>query len=288
MNWKLHVTKLAVLGRLPFGNAMRHMKRRILGYRPEPSNIESTLKNLDEMEGAVASVGRSFVGATVLEIGSGWFPTIPIMLSLRGARRIVLTDLTPHLDDVTFSATLDILRPHLQARPDAAQRRTIREFNLEYIAPFQPESIPDGSIDFIISRTVLEHIPPHDIHRLLTQLRPKLSPAGLMVHCIDHSDHLEHKDKSISKINFLTWSTKKHRIVNWLTKEGENRLRHHEYRDLFERSGYEIIHESSEPNQQTVELAKELPLKERFTEMTPEQISILTSIYLLAPRRQSH
>jgi SAM-dependent methyltransferase len=284
MSWKLHVAKLAIFGRIPFGNAIRRIKRRLFGYPPDPENLRGTLRNLDEMERAIASVGRSFSGATVLEIGSGWFPTIPIMLSLRGARRIFLTDLTPHLDEITFSSTLDFLKPQISEFPDALCKKTIEEFNLEYLAPFCVDEIPDGIIDFIISRTVLEHIPPCDISRLLRQLHSKLSPNGLMVHYIDHSDHLEHRDKSISKINFLTWSAKKHGMINWLTKEGENRLRHHEYRDLFEESGYDIISESAQAHQPTCELAKVLPLKERFAKMTPEQVSILSSIYLLAPR----
>ncbi|MDP3085866.1 MAG: class I SAM-dependent methyltransferase [Rubrivivax sp.] len=287
MNFKLHVTKLAILGRLPFGNSIRRLKRQIFGYQPDPGNIRNTLTDLNEMECAVTSLGRSFAGATILEIGSGWFPTIPIMLSLRGAQKLLLTDLTPHLDDVTFAATLDVLRTQLQAYPDAATKTTIRDFNLEYLAPFDPQSIPDGSVDFIISRTVLEHIPPGGISRLLTQLHPKLSTTGMMIHCIDHSDHLEHRDKSISKINFLTWSTENHKIVNWLTKEGENRLRHHEYRDLFLKSGYTILFESSQPHPETLELAKNLPMKERFAKMTPEQVSILSSIYVLAPQSRS-
>jgi hypothetical protein len=283
VGWKSHVLKLAILGRIPFGQSLRRVKRQLFGYPPDPDNLRGTLSNLEEMEQAVRSIGRSFAGATILEIGSGWFPTIPVMLSVQGAKKIFLSDLTPHMDQVTFAATLEFLRPQLTHFPDAANKTKLDEFGLEYLAPFRVDAIPDGSLDFVISRTVLEHIPPADLLQLHTQLRPKLSANALIVHCIDHSDHLEHRDKSISRINFLTWSEQKHKIVNRLTKEGENRLRHHEYRELFEKAGYAITGESGEPHLPTLEVAKGLSLKGKFEEMTPEQVSILSSIYLLSP-----
>ena len=284
MGWKADALRLALLGWFPFGNLARSIKRRIFGYPPDVDNLDHTLENLDEMLGAVEKAGRSFVDATVLEIGSGWFPTIPIMLSAHGARNIYLSDLTPRMDRMTFAATLEYLKPRLKAFPGSAKKTTLEEFSLEYLAPFRPDQIPDGSLDFVISRTVLEHIPIDDLQEILTQLRPKLSANGLMVHCIDHSDHFEHRDKSISKINFLTWSEKRHKVVNWLTKGGENRLRHHEYRRLFAQTGYDVIFESGQPHPPTLEWARKLPMQDRFAGMTPEQISILLSIFILSPR----
>lgn len=285
MHWKLYVLKLAILSRFPLGNKVRGIKRKIFGYDLDRVNIDNTLSDLDRIEKISLSVGRSFVGSRVLEIGSGWFPVIPIMLSLRGSDHIILTDLTPHLDEVTFAAALEFLQTECGVSAISDRGNTLKDFGLTYIAPFRPDAVSDESIDFVISRAVLEHIPPDDILRILKQLRSKLSPNGLMIHSIDHSDHLEHRDKTISKINFLTWSTWKHKFVNWLTGEGENRLRHHEYFDLFERAGFDVIANSSELHKDTCDLAKKLPLKGRFAGMTAEQLSIVSSTYLLAPRK---
>lgn len=286
VGWKSHVLKLAIMGRLPFGKSMRKAKRRLFGYPPDPDNLRGTLSNLAEIKGAVESTGRSFTGASVLEIGSGWFPVIPIMLSLYGAKKVVLSDLSPHMDATTFAATLAFLQPQLKNFPGTENKLSVEDFGLEYLSPFRVAAIPDGSIDIVISRTVLEHISAPQLHDLLAALRPKLAPHGIMAHYVDHSDHLEHRDKSISRINFLTWSDTQHGIVNWLTKEGENRLRHHEYREVFEDSGYEILSESGQPHKSTLALAPQLALKGRFVNMTPEQVSILSSIYLLSPRNK--
>src|SRR6187402_2154989 len=110
MRWQLHVAKLAVMGRLPFGAGLRAVKRRFLGYPPNRCNLKGTLRDLEEMVGELAGMGRSLKGATVLEIGSGWFPVIPVMLAAAGARRVYLSDLTPRIDRVTLAATLGFLR----------------------------------------------------------------------------------------------------------------------------------------------------------------------------------
>lgn len=106
-----------------------------------------------------------------------------------------------------------------------------------------------------------------------------------MVHIIDHSDHLEHTDKSISKINFLTWSKGKHALINFLTKEGENRLRHHEYRRIFENSGFRVISATTEVHESTRQIAKTLPLVAPYSEMPPDQLAAL-SLNVAAVRRK--
>lgn len=284
MDWRLKVLRQAVLARMPFGSSLRRIKRQLFGYEPDRENLRCTLSNFDQMSGALDAIGRSFKGTVVLEIGSGWFPTIPIMLALGGARRVLMSDLTVHMDDVTFSATLRFLQDTM---PMDSRLRTVTQFSdlpLTYLAPFDVQAIPDGSIDLIVSRTVLEHISEQDLKHLMSALRPKLALNGLMVHLIDHSDHLEHTDKSISKINFLTWPKRKHALINFLTREGENRLRHHEYQRVFEALGYQIVSTAIEIHELTRESAKTLPLVAPFSTMSPDQLAVLSSIYVLSPK----
>jgi len=223
MDWHLRVAKQCILARVPFGQALRGIKRKCLGYEPDPSNLQDTLRCFEQMQEALSTLDRSFEGSTVLEIGSGWFPTIPILLGVKGAKRVLMSDLNPHMDQVTFASTLRFLKGALPANRTLHAIDTIDDLPITYLAPFDPSAVPDGSVDFVISRTVLEHIPPDDLVNLFLALRPKLSPQGLMIHLVDHSDHLEHTDKSLSKINFLTWSVRKHAFVNSLTREGEDR-----------------------------------------------------------------
>ena len=284
MNWRLKVARLAILGRVPFGSTLRRLKREYLGYAPDPANIRSTLSHLDQMQQTINALGRSFEGATVLEIGSGWFPTIPIMLTVGGARRVLMSDLNPHMDEVTFATTLQLLKELMPTNRRLQDVTCLQDLPISYLAPFDVGAVPSATLDFVLSRTVLEHIPPDELVGLLASLIPALAPGGLMIHVVDHSDHLEHADKSISKINFLTWSKRKHALVNFLTKEGENRLRHHQYPFLFSKAGYEVIHTSAEIHEPTRVAAMSLPLVAPYSDMSPDQLATLTSCYVLSPR----
>ncbi len=283
MDWRWKVGRQAVLARLPFGRGLRRLKRRMVGYRPDPGNLRDTLQNWSQMRAALSHAGGSIEGATVLEIGTGWFPTIPVLQCLQGAKHVYMSDLNVHLDDVSFAATLAFLRGVF---PEDERLRAIRsrsDLPLTYLAPFDVNVLADGSIDLVTSRTVLEHIPPDVLVQLLKALRPKLSPRGRMVHLVDHSDHLEHSDKSISKINFLTWPERKHAWVNRLTREGENRLRHHEYPALFAEAGYRVTLEQDKVHEPTRRLAKSLPLQPHYAAMTAEQLATMASLYVLEP-----
>lgn len=284
MDWRLKVARQSLLARVPFGRALRRSKRRLFGYEPDPSNLRDTLAALAQMRQALATLDRSFSNASILEVGSGWFPTIPVMLCMDGARQVLMSDLNPHMDAVTFASTLRFLQ---QVHPQDARLASVRRMEdlpLSYLAPFDVAAIPDGALDYVVSRTVLEHIPPAGLRSLFTALRPKMASSGLMLHLIDHSDHLEHSDKSISKINFLTWSERKHALVNALTREGENRLRSHQYKDIFEDCGYEEVLVTREVHPPTRVAAASLKLAAPFSAMAPEQLAVLSSLHVLAVR----
>lgn len=283
MDWRFKVGRQAVLARLPFGQGLRRAKRQLFGYQPDEDNLRSTIQAWTQMRRGLERSGGAIEGATVLEIGTGWFPTIPVLQCLQGAQRVYMSDLNVHLDEVSFAATLAFLR---QACPDEARLRAIQtraDLPLSYLAPFDVNELADGSIDLVTSRTVLEHIPPGDLVQLFKALRPKLSARGRMVHLVDHSDHLEHSDKSITKINFLTWPERKHAWVNRLTREGENRLRYHEYPALFAEAGYRVTVEEHMVHEPTRQLAKSLPLQPHYAAMTPEQLATMASLYVLEP-----
>jgi predicted mannosyl-3-phosphoglycerate phosphatase (HAD superfamily) len=187
------------------------------------------------------------------------------------------------MDEITYSETTKYLKLKF---PNVAEIQRLDRFGdlpIKYLAPLKVDEIEDSSLDFIISRTVLEHIKKKDLVNLFTALRPKIANNGVMIHLIDHSDHFEHNDKSISRINFLTWSERKHAVINYLIKDGENRMRHHEYELMFEDSGYKVIDEITDLDQETLEISKSLKLSYPFSKMTPEQLATLTSIYVLRP-----
>ena len=280
MHRRILLVKKAVTARVPFAAQLRTAKRKYGGYPPDHGNMQSTISNLSVMERAIAKRGRTFANSVTLEIGTGWFPCIPLLLRLKGAEKVYLSDLTQHMDQVTFDETVRYLGKSLTSEEDVRGLESIALSSFEYLVPFDASVLPDDSLDFIISRTVLEHISPDGLRGLFTSLRPKLKKDGLMVHLIDHSDHFEHHDKSISRIEFLTRSKRRHEFVNYFIRDGENRLRHHEYRPLFESCGFRAVDEIFDVDEEAARQAETLQLAPPFNDMSPEEIAVLTSTYV--------
>jgi hypothetical protein len=255
-----------------------------VGYSPDVDNLQTTLENYARIVRMAQSHGRGIVGARVLEIGSGWFPLIPVLLCQDGASEVVMTDVTPHFDPITFQAALAFMRQHYSASEAVGRVQRFEDLPLRYLAPFDPQTLADGSIDLVVSRTVLEHIPPGIIVDLLRALKPKLAPGGRMVHLVDHSDHLQHIDRSLSPVQFLGWSERRHSLVNWLTGEGENRLRHHEYPPLFRSAGFKVLAEEGEVHAAALASLATVGLVPPWDRMQPEQLAVLVSAYALAPQ----
>jgi hypothetical protein len=281
MNWKKLLVKKAIVGRVPFADKLREIRRRVFGYPPDIKKVELTIKRYERIKAGLDKLGSPIEGATILEIGSGWFPIIPILLARDGAKKVFMSDLNIHMDDITFRETAAYLK-HYFPNDDYIQKITnFSSLPIEYLAPFNVADLNDNSIDIITSNTVLEHILRSDIYNLFSSLRSKVSDYGSMVHLVDHSDHFEHFDKSISRIQFLTWNEEKHALINYLIKDGENRMRHQEYHQVFKDSGFDVINEEVDLHDETLERVKTLSLVYPYSKMLPEQLAVLTSIYLL-------
>ena len=296
MNWQLFVALKAVKSRLPFGEALRRFKRRKVGYRPHPSNIGSTVEDLARLYALLHAQGGRMSG-TVLEIGTGWFPISGILARLAGAERVILTDITPHMDALTFATAREIVTERLDqlaplfgfdataARATLAEAHTPEALGLDYHAPFRLDAIPDRSIDVVISRACLEHIPVPDLRGLMAGLFGKLRDDGFMIHAIDNGDHLAQIDRGISRLNFLTWSEGKHALIGRLMLTGENRLRHQQYAELFREAGYRVAAEDRFIHEPTRQQVGALALVPPYDSMTPDELATVTSWFMLRPAR---
>jgi hypothetical protein len=69
-----------------------------------------------------------------------------------------------------------------------------------------------------------------------------------------------------------------------LAKGGENRLRHHEYADLFRRAGYQILDSDGIIDEKTMLELHRLDLSPPYREMTPEQVAAISSWYVLGAK----
>jgi hypothetical protein len=145
-----------------------------------------------------------------LEIGSGYVLSHALILYLLGAKKIYATDISPLLDASYITESIQqsvsyMIRDSLAGFEDHSVIRerlnrllsvkqftidALQTFGIEYVAPIDLSERPLGkTIDFMFSKSVLEHVPIDRISTLLHNLEIDLSNNGLMFHFIHLEDH---------------------------------------------------------------------------------------------------
>lgn len=305
MSWKLKCFLHNTKGLIPFRNQLRRWKRAMFGYTASAARNAGTLREgLDQIR--VIRQHIDIQQATVLEIGTGWQPIIPLCFSLAGAREVLLTDLHPLMDAATvrasFPAILDnakLLEEELGVAPAEIEEFVRRgrsatslagmldALRMRYLAPCDmcDSKLPAASVDIVVSHEVLEHIPPPIIEGILAETRRILTPRGIACHLIDNSDHWQHVDRALSRVNFLKYSDSRFRWTHVAELHYQNRLRHSQYRRMFDRAGFDIRLEQREVDAGSRHdlVSGRVQVASQFREFPVDDLATLTSFFLTAP-----
>lgn len=238
-----------------------------------------------------------------LEIGSGWKPILPYLFRIAGCKKVILCDLHRHMDHDLLNATIHQIRVHsylVASMLDAKESRIeavlpkpqsqqdfsslTKESGFEYRAPFdvRDTDYAKDSIDIVFSRSVLEHIPLQGLEPIMTEMHRILKPDGAMVHTIDLSDHWEHSDKSISRINFLKFPAWWWRVINSPIAY-QNRIRFPEYVELIKKSGFLFKEVRANVDKQALLTTNKIHISKNFRKFTREDLSILVSHVVAVP-----
>lgn len=293
--WQTKCVKDTAKALLPCQRQLRNLKDSLLGYRREPQKDTNTIR--DGLK--LLSLAGDVRGKNVLEIGTGWQPMIPILFSLSGAT-VFLTDLYPLMRPETFRAALEAIREnrdeiarHLHLAPvqidhaardcrneDMAER--LNELRLNYLAPCDCRhlALETGSMDIVMSRAVLEHVPPPVIAAIFQEAHRLLRSGGTMLHLVDPSDHWSHRDKRITAINFLRYPDWLFRLTCINPQNYQNRLRHSQYRSLLEQAGFTLTSEEQTVDPQSLAALKTIPLAPRFRAFAPDDLATVESLLL--------
>jgi SAM-dependent methyltransferase len=285
-----HLIPMALRGLMPFSKTLRQAKRRLCPYEDNEANSQLCISNGLQQLAALREAAIPLAGVEVLEFGSGWLPLIPMLFHLAGAKRLILTDIERLMD----SATIDLARNRLHGRIDeiASVLLTSREtvlarlqgpFPHDYLVPWAPAGQLGASIDLIISRAVFEHVPAAALEAFIAQFHRILRPGGAMCHLIDNSDHWQHRDRALSRLDFLRYEDDSPiwRLAQINAQAFQNRLRHAEYRRMFEVGGFQVVLEQGCPDQKCLDDLSTLPLAGRFRGMAAEDLAVLTSLFVV-------
>lgn len=284
--WHVKLLKDNLKSLLPFQHKLRTLKRRMRPYHSNPANDELSIVQTLKLLSMLREAGANLEG-TILELGTGWVPIAPLIFHINGAEKLILTDVENLLDDHTLSLAKDWVRrnkekllPELEVSPEQFDER-LASFKYDYHCPFDPVDLAPGSVDVIYSKNVLEHISPKLLNNLFVQFKRALRTKGKMAHIIDNSDHWEHQDKSISRVNFLKYGPFMNSVMCFNQQNYQNRWRHSDYHEAFERLGYEVINSEGVTDPESLDHLKEMGLSREFKGKSLDDLSVITSFYTL-------
>ena len=253
--------------------------------------------------GHLRELGVNPQGLDYLEIGTGWYPTLPLCFSLAGARSVRTYDLTRHLKPAWTRKMVDRLEKHLPAIAEASGRpmtdvsndysklrnipdvgALLAEARIEYFAPADAAvtKLPAQSIDIVYSNSVLEHVPSEDIGRIMRENCRVLRAGGLALHSANCGDHYAYTDKRITAINYLQYPEKRWNLwQNALLYQ--NRLRPQDFAEIAESSGFLIERYRFSPKATLLETLRSLSVAPEFERYPPEQLCSTSVDLVLRP-----
>jgi SAM-dependent methyltransferase len=237
-----------------------HRGRGVLGMDGDPGALADTLEWLAL---PIEKLDVSLADAQVLELGPGRTPQVCGAAVLAGAKAATGIDVVRYLDRDSDRAErlaplLEILssgRAETWCRATATEmgqaRRRAASFGARWPVSFptfdgQVVPLPDTSIDLVISKSALEHVPWRQVEPQLADLYRVLRPGAAMVHIIDLRDHLHTKgDHEVigDWLEALRYPQKLFDAMFSNRSTNINRLRAGEWLDVFAGAGFETEYE---------------------------------------------
>lgn len=243
-------------------------------------------------------------GVTCLELGTGWYPIIPIGYFLKGAAKIYSVDISAHLTTATLLRCLDEIDRHQerflaglgaidqerwQLLQDLRKQATLatpletlcEQLNfIPIVKDIRALELPEENILLLSSNNTYEHIYPEVLGGIVAKMWSLTAPGGMMSHFIDMSDHFAHMDTSITIYNFLRFSeTQWQWIDNSIQPQNRWRLQH--YRELYQQLMIPYSEEKIRPG--NLEEVQQLPLAAPFAAMPQDEVAI-SHAYLVSRR----
>jgi SAM-dependent methyltransferase len=193
----------------------------------------------------------------ILELGTGWYPIVPLAFYLSDAGKVTSLDIQNWLTKDGFLTTirkleewkmagkLDLFIPDLNPQKWnslLALLKNEQDYELAQLCSaigFTPMlqdarnlDFPANYFDFIVSNNTFEHVFEEVLTDILKEFNRVVKPEGLMSHFIDLSDHFAHFDHSITIYNFLQFSKQRWALID-NTIQPQNRLRWKDYRKIY-------------------------------------------------------
>jgi SAM-dependent methyltransferase len=293
VNWRIKGLTQKALAHTPGGWRLNSLlQQRFGGLRSLETNVDTKVRAdwlvlIDHLQRLSWPLDCRYV-----EIGTGWYPTLPICFHLVGGATCHTYDVSPLLDIRLTKRMLARVETHL---PDIAAKtgvnlhllhnrltylREATSFDelfartgIEYHAPADATAtgLPSRSVDVVFSNSVLEHVSQTTLDNLMKETRRILRPGGLAVHSVNCGDHYAYFDRSISPINYLRYTASHWRLWN-NHLQFQNRLRADDFLASAQRAGLELVLNRQRPRPELMATLESFHIAPEFKRYSPEQL----------------
>ncbi|MBX2871475.1 MAG: class I SAM-dependent methyltransferase [Saprospiraceae bacterium] len=295
--WVLKAVVQKGISLLPYKHRINYLFQKYVTKGVQLSSLyfEDRLIHLKEHLHFFQKYKGGLANCETLELGTGWYPVVPVGLFLAGAKRMHTVDISALMNKTNLCLTLEryleweqagTLQPYLEPVPkrlDMARQllaeadklsfeQLLDRLNLSYLVKDARQlDLADDSIDLITSNNTFEHIYPNILREILLEFKRILTKDGVMSHFIDMSDHFAHLDGKISIYHFLRFSEQSWKWIN-NDVQPQNRWRLEQYRQMYRDLGIGIREEKNRPGEPEV-VAKE-PIADQFKVFSLEDLAI--------------
>jgi SAM-dependent methyltransferase len=268
MDWRIKGVVQGLLARIPAGDVVNDGLQLLAGGRvDEAEHIDRKFRGdwLVLMR-VLRELKFKVQGETLMEVGTGWLPVLPLCFALCGARTVHSFDLNRHVNRRRVPIVLQRLGQHLselaaacgQSEAELRERhallmsacqgadagmRVMELAGIEYHAPADATctGLPDASMALVFSNSVLEHVCADVLGPLMAESKRLLKPQGLALHSVNCGDHYAYFDRSITPLNYLRFTASQwQRWNNGLLYQ--NRLRPSDFTALASQQGLKVVH----------------------------------------------
>ncbi len=257
--WVLKAIVQKTISYLPFSHRINHLFQKYVtkGVHLSDEYFYDRLGHArDHLKGFHTYTGKTTPQSS-LEIGTGWYPIVPISFFLVGADNIYSVDISfltskdrlhTTLQKFVVSNDSGALEHYITILPDRYRivknlldsydsltlEDVLQALHITYlIEDARHLSLPDNSIDLVNSNNTFEHIHPDILIPIMKDFKRVVKKhGGIMSHFIDMSDHFAHFDKAINIYNFLQYSDKQWKWID-NTIQPLNRLRIYDYKKIY-------------------------------------------------------
>jgi SAM-dependent methyltransferase len=301
--WVIKATVQKGIAVFPFKHKINYLFQKYItkGVQLSDEYFEDRLIHYANHQQAFLMFEKSMKGKKVAELGTGWYPVVPVCFFLNGVASMVTMDIASLMDRNKLIQTVQKFQEYAEKGKlntfvsyDAQKLKELvlfcqsesltfesllQKMNLTYeIGDATQLALKESSFDLIVSNNTFEHVYPTALKKLLLQFKKWLKPKGVMSHFVDMSDHFAHLDKTITIYNFLRFTEKQ---WSWIdnTIQPQNRWRIYHYRNLYQALDIPIQRENNRPG--SLEALRSIKLAPEFQDKEEEELAI-SHCYLIS------